>query len=71
MNTLERSMNVKVKYIHYNDKPIAVVEVKRNDLGPIYLDPKSKSEFYIRAGTTTQLLNTKESVAYIKQHWHL
>jgi schlafen family protein len=62
---------VKVKDIRYNGKPLAIVEVKRNDLGPIYLDPKGKSEFYIRAGTTSQPLNTKEAVAYTKQHWHL
>ena len=61
---------VKVKNIHRDEKPLAVVEVKRNDLVPIYLDPKGKSEFYIRAGTTTQPLNTKETVSYIMQHWY-
>jgi very-short-patch-repair endonuclease len=62
---------VKVNSIQYDEKTLAVIEVKRNDLVPIYLDPKGKSEFYIRSGTTTQLLNTKETIAYIKQHRYL
>ncbi len=50
---------------------ISANEVQRIYSGPTYLDPKSKSEFYIWSGTTTQLLNTKGTVAYIKQHRYL
>lgn len=62
---------VRVKSILCDGKTLALAEVKRNDLGPVYLDPKGKSEFCIRSGTTTQFLNTKETVAYIKQHRYL
>jgi hypothetical protein len=45
--------------------------VKRSGFGGIRTDITPKSEFYIRSGTTTQLLNTKETVSYIKQHRYL
>jgi hypothetical protein len=41
-----------------------------SDSEPIYLDPHGKAEFYVREGTTTQLLNSRQTVAYIKNHWH-
>ena len=53
----------------HDKKIIAVIVVKRNYRGPTYLDPKEKSEFYIRSGTTTQLLNSRETHAYIENHW--
>ena len=43
---------------------------KENAIEPAYLEPEGKAEFFIRAGTTTQLLNPKEAIAYFKLHWH-
>lgn len=43
---------------------------KENAIEPAYLEPEGKAEFFIRAGTTTQLLNPKEAIAYSKLHWH-
>jgi predicted HTH transcriptional regulator len=60
---------IKIKCIYYNERPVAIIHVKKNNSGPTYIEPKSKGEFYIRSGTTTQLLNPKETVAYTKQHW--
>jgi superfamily I DNA and/or RNA helicase/very-short-patch-repair endonuclease len=62
---------VKIRRIYHNERHIAVIEVKKNDSAPTYLDPRDKSEFYIRSGTTTQPLNPKETVVYVRQHWNL
>jgi predicted HTH transcriptional regulator len=61
---------VKVNRININEMSIAIVEVKKNDIELVYLEPEGKAEFFIRASTTTQLLNSKEAIAYSKQQWH-
>ena len=34
-----------------------------------FIDPDDKADFHIRAGTTTLLLNPKETAAYIRDHF--
>jgi schlafen family protein len=61
---------VKVKHVNCSGKPIAIIEVSKNNLSPVYLDPNGKADFYIRSGTTAQQLNPKQMFSYIKQ-WHI
>jgi hypothetical protein len=36
---------------------------------PVFMDDGNTSEFYVRAGNTSRLLNVKEASDYIKAHW--
>jgi hypothetical protein len=36
---------------------------------PVYLQNGDKSQFFVRAGSTTQELSTKDAVDYIRTHW--
>jgi hypothetical protein len=50
------------------EKSAAIVKVDKSKR-PVYLDPQGKSEFYIRAGNSSQPLNVREATAYIQDHW--
>ena len=53
-----------------DNKTVAKIEIKKS-LKEVFVDPnKPTSEFYIRAGTTTQKLNSKEMVKYIRDNFH-
>jgi hypothetical protein len=49
-------------------KSVAIVKVDRSKR-PVYLDLQGKSEFYIRAGNSSQPLDVREATAYIQDHW--
>ena len=60
---------IKAEPIVFDGKTIVKITISRSST-PTYIDPENKSEFHIRAGTTTQLLNLKQATAYIKDHWN-
>jgi len=47
-------------------KEICIIDVEKSSI-PIFLKPEG--EFYIRSGTSTNKLNTEDSVLYIKNHF--
>jgi len=49
-------------------KAVVVVSVDKSKR-PVYVDLQGKSEFYIRAGNTSQPLNVREATTYIRDHW--
>jgi hypothetical protein len=60
-------------YIHlsleeYNGHTVAIVKVDPSPK-PVYLKEKSLTEFYIRAGNTTKLLDVEASHNHISMHW--
>jgi type III restriction enzyme len=60
-------------YVHLSwqdagGKTVAVVTVEKSKR-PVYLDLQGKSEFYIRAGNTSQPLDVREATIYIRDHW--
>lgn len=56
---------IKPQPIQINGKTIVKINVSESTR-PAWLDPDDKAEYHIRAGTTTQSLNPKEAIAYIK-----
>ncbi|GCE23228.1 GmrSD restriction endonuclease domain-containing protein [Dictyobacter kobayashii] len=63
---------VHLTFERYEGHTVAIVEVERGPK-PIYLKGKENgkdiTEFYIRNGNTTKLLNVEESHNYIGMHW--
>ena len=59
---------IKTESIPFDGKTITKVSVKRSS-PEAYIDPDTRGEFHIRAGTTTQMLNPKETAAYLKDHF--
>ena len=49
-------------------KEICIIDVEKSSI-PIFLKPEG--EFYIRSGTSTNKLNTEDSVLYIKNHFKI
>jgi hypothetical protein len=59
---------IKPEPISIDGKTIVKIEVKKSTKAA-YVDPDSKAEFHIRAGTTTQMLNPKQTAAYVQDHF--
>jgi hypothetical protein len=59
---------IKHEPISHDGKTIVKIAVKQSPR-PSYIDPDEKAEFHIRAGTTTQPLNPKETASYLKDHF--
>ncbi|MBE9592947.1 MAG: ATP-binding protein, partial [Proteobacteria bacterium] len=51
-----------------NEKSVCKVEVKPSPK-PVYLRRDKGSEFYIRAGNSSQPLDMEEANEYISMHW--
>jgi hypothetical protein len=64
----ENAACVHLSWQDVEKKSVAIVKVDRSKR-PVYLDPQGKSEFYIRAGNSSQPLNVREATAYIQDHW--
>jgi len=60
---------IKPEPISVDGKIIVKIEVKKSSK-EAYIDPDSKAEFHIRAGTTTQMLNPKQTAAYVRDHFY-
>jgi hypothetical protein len=59
---------VGLSFTQFQGKPVAVVRAERS-LKPIFLTDGPASEFHIRSGNTTQMLDVKGAAEYIKQHF--
>ena len=62
------SASLSITFREHGDKDICLVEVPRS-AKPVYVADGNRERLFVRAGNTTQELNTKESVAYVKSHW--
>lgn len=60
---------IKPEPILTNGKTIVKIQIKKS-LKETYIDPDTNAEFHIRAGTTTQKLNPKETAAYVRDHFY-
>jgi len=59
---------VGVSFGEFQGKSVAVVRAEPS-IKPVFLTDGPNTEFHIRAGNTTQLLNVKETTEYIKQRF--
>lgn len=59
---------IKSELIKINGKTIVKIVVSQSTR-PAYIDPNEKADFHIRAGTTTQPLNPKQTTLYTKDHF--
>jgi hypothetical protein len=59
---------VSMSFGEFQGKAVAVVRAEPG-IKPVFLTDGPNTEFFIRAGNTTQLLNVKETTEYIKQHF--
>jgi len=59
---------VHVKFEKIDSKTICIVTIDKSST-PAYLSSEGKTEFYIRAGNSSQPLNVKETTEYITDHW--
>ena len=59
---------VSIKFEIVDDKKLAVIRVRKSPR-PVYVKYKDRTEFYIRAGNSSQPLDIKEATQYIKDHW--
>ena len=64
----EFNIFIKANPITVNGNEIAEITVLQAPR-PAYIDPTDKAQFHIRAGTTTQSLNPKETSNYVKDHF--
>ena len=60
---------VKPEPISVDGKIIVKIEVRKSPK-EAYIDPDKDAQFHIRAGTTTQQLNPKQTAAYVKDHFN-
>ena len=61
----EFSSNIRIRFEPHNDKEICVIQVKSSS-DPVYYQGDTGSEFYVRLGPTTRMLDTEESVVYLR-----
>ena len=59
---------IKLRFEQLNQQQICVVDVTAAR-EPAYITGERGSEFYIRFGPTSRMLDTEESVSYISMHW--
>jgi len=59
---------IKAEPLTHNGKTIVKIVVSQSTR-EAYIDPDDKADFHIRAGTTTQQLNPKETAAYVRDHF--
>lgn len=62
---------ISIDPIKQDSKIVALLRIKKGSRESYIEDSQKKSsEFFIRAGTTVQPLNTRQASEYIKDHWH-
>lgn len=62
------SIYVEIFFMRFKGYKIAIIRVKESPY-PVYLRLNSKSEFYIRAGNTTRILDGEKLGRYLNAHW--
>jgi len=65
---IEFSSFIQVEFSELDKKTICVVTVKASP-EPVFVREGQNRDFYVRAGTTTKLLNSEETFKYIALHW--
>ena len=60
--------NIRFSFFKTDDKEICIVRVKPFHQ-PVYVELKNETLFFIRTGNSTQSLDTRAAVEYIRQHW--
>jgi hypothetical protein len=60
---------VQCSFEEKENKKIALVHVKRSVDEPTHATRNNEPKFFIRTNNSTQQLNMKESLKYIKKHW--
>lgn len=61
---------ITVKFEAVDSKKVCIVEVEKSH-EPAFLKEKHKSEFHVRVGNTTHMLDAAETVSYIQMNWDL
>jgi hypothetical protein len=64
----EFRLYVHVEFERLEDKLTCIVSVEKS-LKRAYVSFEDRTEFYIRAGNSSQPLNVKEATEYIANHW--
>lgn len=64
----EYSPYIKTRFEALNGKEVCVVDVTHSS-APVYLSGDKGSEFYVRTGPTSHLLDAEETVNYISNRW--
>jgi len=59
--------NVNISFFTINNKEICSLTIQQND-EPVFIE-KLGQAFYVRTGSSTQQLNTKEALEYIQKHF--
>ena len=59
---------IKARFEQLEGNEICVVDVSRAPI-PAYMRGDQGSEFYVRTGNTSRLLDSAETVRYIAMHW--
>jgi len=62
------SAALSVSFQETSGQDICVLRVPRSSKA-VYVTDGSRDKFFVRVGNTTQEMTTKESVAYVKEHW--
>lgn len=57
-----------VSFVPVDKKNICVIEIDKSPK-PVFLEYAGKTEFVVRSGNSSQILNAKEQYEYIKMHW--
>jgi hypothetical protein len=62
------SASLSISFQEIDGPDVCIVKIPRSSK-PVYVADGNREKLYVRVGNTTQELNTKESVAYVKGHW--
>jgi hypothetical protein len=65
---IEFSSFIQVEFSEIDKKTLCIVTVKASP-EPVFVRDAQNRDFYVRAGTTTKLLNSEETFKYIALHW--
>ncbi len=64
----ESCQNLRFSFLKVENRPVCVLHVRPSPQ-PVYVESKSQSAFFIRTGNSTQALDTKHAVEYIRRRW--
>jgi hypothetical protein len=62
------SASLSIRFQEIGGMDICLVQIPRSSK-PVYVSDGNRERLFVRAGNTTQELNTRESVAYVRDHW--
>lgn len=65
----EQQADIDIKFELVDDKEFAVVEVSASNK-PVFLNVKSKKEFYVRHAASSRAYDISEAYEYINKHWN-